>query len=90
MERDRLMVVVNKYNKNYAITSDRISESLKLPVSMAIPRDDESMLQAGNFGIPLLEYNKKSPLVGDFKSLAEMIQKKIQQVDRENRVRLFS
>jgi hypothetical protein len=48
------------------------------------------MLQAGNFGIPLLEYNKKSPLVGDFKSLAEMIQKKIQQVDRENRVRLFS
>jgi pilus assembly protein CpaE len=90
MDRERFMLVVNKYNKNYAITADRISESLKMPVSMVIGRDDESMLQAVNLGIPLLEYNKKSPLVVEFKSLADKIQKKLQQVNQENRVRLFS
>jgi pilus assembly protein CpaE len=90
MDRDRLMLVVNKYNKNYSITADRISESLKMPVSITIPRDDESMLQAANLGIPLLEYNKKSPIVSSITSLADMTQKKLQQVDREGRLRLFS
>jgi pilus assembly protein CpaE len=90
MDRERLMLIVNKYNKNYAITSDRISESLKMPVSMVISRDDDSMLQSVNLGIPLMEYNKKSPLVPEFTSLAEKIQNKLQQVERENRIRLFS
>lgn len=90
MERERLMLVVNKYDKNNAITSDRISESLKMPVAISIPRDNESMLQAANLGIPLLEYNKKSPLVSTIKSLSDKIQNKLQQVDRENRIRLFS
>jgi pilus assembly protein CpaE len=90
MERERLMLVVNKYDKNNAITSDRIGESLRMPISMTIPRDNESMLQAANFGIPLLEYNKKSPIVGDIRSLADKVQNKLQQIDRENRIRLFT
>lgn len=90
MDRERLMLVVNKYDRNNAITSDRISESLKMPVTITIPRDNETMLQAANLGIPLLEYSKKSPLVSDINSLADKIQNKLQQVDHEDRIRLFT
>ena len=87
---DRLLLVVNKYDKKYSINTKRIQENVKIPIVATIERDDEAALQAANLGIPLAIFKKSSPVITNIANLSDIIVKKLDEVDTEDRIRLFS
>jgi Flp pilus assembly CpaE family ATPase len=82
--------VVNKYDKKNSINTKRIQDNVKIPILATIERDDEAALQAANLGIPLAIFKKNSPVITNISTLKEIVQKKLDELDIEDRVRLFS
>jgi pilus assembly protein CpaE len=89
LSRDRINLVINRYNKNNPITSEKIGDTLKQQVCLTIPADEESANRASNLGIPLLLSDKKSEVAFAIRSLAEMTKKKFPTADVNGRFRLF-
>jgi pilus assembly protein CpaE len=89
MSRDRIMLAINRHNKQNSITAEKISEILRHPVSDTIPTDEETLLRAANLGIPVMLEKKKSPVMQSITDLADAVRKKITEMETEERSRLF-
>ena len=89
MKRERLLLVVNKYNKNSALTPRKISETLGQPVDLTIPEDDEAALRAANLGNPLLMSNPNADISQAIVDLSNKIKQKLPALNSLERFRLY-
>jgi pilus assembly protein CpaE len=91
MTRDRIGLIINRYDPNSPISVDKVGERLKFAVSVTLPDDPEVTAHADALGQPLLRTNKNSELAQAIMSLAEHVRKRSITVERseEPRVRLF-
>jgi pilus assembly protein CpaE len=89
MKRERLMLVVNKFNKNGALTPRKISETLGQPVDLTIPEDDEAALRAANLGNPLLMSNPNADISQAIVDLSNKIKQKLPALNSLERFRLY-
>jgi len=89
MKRERLLLVVNKFNKNGALTPRKISETLGLPVDLTIPEDDEAALRAANLGNPLLMSNPNADISQAIVDLSNKIKQKLPALNSLERFRLY-
>lgn len=90
LPKDRIMLAINRYNKQKSIPIEKISESLKFPVTLTIPSDEETLVRAANLGTPFMLGKKVSPVTESISSLADLVLKRLPEVEIQGRFRLFS
>lgn len=77
IERGRILFVMNRYDRKIAISPERVGESLKQPVLVAIPFEDRVIPNSVNRGVPFIAENKMLPASKSILQLAETIRQKI-------------
>ena len=72
---DKLILVLNKFDNNSALTIDKISKSLEMTISHTIPLDYETVIHANNLGIPFVIENEELPISRSIFELARLLTK---------------
>jgi pilus assembly protein CpaE len=73
IERERILFVMNRFDKRINITPDRVTENLKQEVVSVIPFDEQTVTKAVNRGVPFVLDNKNQPAARGIFSLAESV-----------------
>ncbi|MBM3144526.1 MAG: MinD/ParA family protein [Chloroflexi bacterium] len=81
IERDRVLFVLNKYDKRIAITPESIGENLKKEISVVIPADERAVLPSVNRGSPFVLGDKKRPIVRAILTLAETVRQQLAEIE---------
>jgi pilus assembly protein CpaE len=81
-DRKRIIFVMNKFDKRIQITPEKVSENLKLEIAAVIPFE-ERVIVSVNRGIPFLLVDKARPLSRSILSLAEMVRKRISELESQ-------
>ena len=84
INKDRIVFVMNRYDKRIAITPERVSENLKHDISTTIPLDEKVVITAVNRGVPFMLDNKSQPAGRGIFSLAETVRARLALLDSEN------
>lgn len=79
ISRDRILFVLNKYDRRIPISPERVGETLKQPVLATIPFEDRVISNSINRGIPFILENKNLPSSKAIQSLIQIIQDKCTQ-----------
>ncbi len=77
IERERILFVMNRYDKRINITPERVAENLKQEVSSVIPLDEATVTKAVNRGVPFVLESKNQPAARGIFSLAESVRARI-------------
>jgi len=75
--RDRIIFVMNRYDRRISISPERVGESLKQAVVVSIPYEERAVNFSVNRGIPFMSDNKGIPAGKAISSLADQIREKI-------------
>ena len=89
IERDRILFVMNRYDKRINITPDRVTENLKQEIVSVIPFDEQTATKAVNRGIPFVLDSKNQPAARGVFSLAEAVRARVaaqEATDEPNRI----
>ena len=89
IERDRILFVMNRYDKRINITADRVTENLKQEVVSVIPLDEATVTKAVNRGVPFVLESKNQPAARGVFSLAENVRARVaaqESADEPNRI----
>jgi pilus assembly protein CpaE len=78
LKRERIIFIMNRYNRQIAISPEKVGESLKHEISMVIPLDEKIVVPGVNRGIPfMLEAGKTQPVGKGIIGLADLIKERI-------------
>lgn len=80
VERNRLCLVMNKYDKRISITPEKVSENLKQPVVGVIPLEEAVVIPSVNRGIPFMVDNKTKTVARSVFALAEAIRTQLSKI----------
>ncbi|HEX9387120.1 MAG TPA: response regulator [Anaerolineales bacterium] len=89
IERERILFVMNRYDKRINITPDRVTENLKQEIVSVIPFDEQTTTKAVNRGIPFVLDSKNQPAARGVFSLAESVRARVaaqEAADEPNRI----
>lgn len=81
IQRQRIILVMNRFDKRIAITPERVAESFKHEVSAVIPLEERVVVPAVNRGIPFMLRDKSRPIARSILSLAEVIRDKLAKME---------
>ena len=70
---DRILLVVNRYNKSSVVTLDDINKTVQSEPAMLIPNDYKNAMQSENIGIPLYEYARNSVITSTLIEFTEQL-----------------
>jgi pilus assembly protein CpaE len=92
IDRERIFLLVNEYDKNLDISTEMISERLQKNVDITIPLDSSTAVKAANLGIPFVLGDKNKPITKSIYALAELVTGRIEEISTliEQRVQLHS
>ncbi len=77
VERNRILFVMNRYDKRINITPERVAENLKQEVALSIPLDEPTATKAVNRGVPFVLDNKSQPVSRGVYMLAESVRGRV-------------
>jgi pilus assembly protein CpaE len=77
VERNRILFVMNRYDKRISITPERVAENLKQEVALTIPLDEATATKAVNRGVPFVLDNKSQPVSRGVYMLAEGVRGRV-------------
>jgi pilus assembly protein CpaE len=77
ISRDRLLFVMNKYDKRIGIKPEKVSENFKQELKVVIPFEEKVVLPSINRGVPFMVGDKSKTINRSFLSLAETIRKQL-------------
>jgi pilus assembly protein CpaE len=77
IRRDRIMFVMNRYDKRISITPERIGDSLRQPITITMPLDERLVASSIVRGIPFVQDNKTQVLSKTIFTMAEQIKEKL-------------
>ena len=87
-DRKHIIFVMNKFDKRIGITPEKVSENLKQEITAVIPFE-ERVIVSVNRGIPFLLVDKSRPLSRSILSLAEVVRKRISDLEAQPEVLSF-
>ena len=79
--RDRILFVMNRFDKRLKITPEKVGESLKQPIVATIPFEEKIVPHSINRGVPFVLENKTLPISKSIISLADLIHKRFQTLE---------
>ncbi len=77
VERDRILFIMNRFDKRVNITPDRVADNLKQEVVTVIPLDDQTVTKAVNRGVPFMLESRNQPAGRGILSLAESVRARV-------------
>jgi pilus assembly protein CpaE len=78
ISRQRIIFVMNRYNKQISITPEKIGESLRQEIVSVIPLDEKVVLNSVNRGVPfMLDNNKTQPVGRSIQALGDLIKERV-------------
>jgi len=81
INRERILFVMNRFDKRINITPERVAENLKQEVALVIPLDDQVVTKAVNRGVPFVLDGRNHPSARGIFSLAESVRARVTAVD---------
>lgn len=78
---ERIFLVMNRYDKRIGITPERVGESFRHPVALAIPDDFRHVLPAINKGKPVLEVSRSAPVARGIVKMAELVRRRLTELE---------
>jgi len=84
VQRNRVMFVINRFDKKVNITPERIAENLKQEVSLAIPVDEVTAVKAVNRGVPFVLDSKNQPIARGVLALADAVRTRVSSQEAES------
>ena len=89
IDRERILFVMNRFDKRINITPDRVTDNLKQEVVSVIPLDEGTATKAVNRGVPFVLDSKNQPAARGVFSLAETVRARVaaqESADEPNRM----
>ena len=80
IKRERIVFVMNKYDKRSSISPERVSESLRQNIAVSIPLEDRLIDYSINRGTPIILENRTHPVSRAIIMLTDKIQEKINEL----------
>jgi pilus assembly protein CpaE len=77
IERERILFVMNRFDKRIGITPEKISESFKQEIIAVLPTDERLVIPSINRGVPFMLGDKSRTLAKAYLSLAEVIRQRL-------------
>jgi pilus assembly protein CpaE len=77
IDRERILFVMNRFDKRINITPERVTENLKQEIGSVIPLDEQTVTKAVNRGVPFVLDNKSQPATRGIFSLAESVRARV-------------
>jgi pilus assembly protein CpaE len=84
--KQRILFVMNRFDKRIAITPDRVGENLKQEVAAVIPMDEKVVIPSVNRGVPFMLDNKAQPVARGIFALAESVRARLIALEAETEV----
>jgi pilus assembly protein CpaE len=81
--RERVVFVMNRFDKRVAITPERVGENLRQPIIAVIPLDERAVIPAVNRGIPFVLETKTQPAARGIFALAEVVRTNLANLESE-------
>jgi pilus assembly protein CpaE len=81
IERERILFVMNRFDKRVNITPERVAENLKQEVASVIPLDEAVVTKAVNRGVPFVLDGKNQPAGRGIFSLAESVRARVTAIE---------
>lgn len=81
IKRKRILFVMNRYDKRFSISAERVSESLRQEIVLTIPFEEKAISNSIIRGIPFVHENKTLPISKVFFTLAEMTAAQLEKLD---------
>jgi pilus assembly protein CpaE len=82
--KERVVFVMNRYDRRIGITPERVGENLKHEISVAVPLDEKVVITAVNRGVPFMLDNKAQPVGRGILSLAEAVRARLTALETED------
>ena len=83
VDRNRIALTMNRYDKRIGITPEKVGENLKVSVAATIPLDERIVIPSVNRGVPFIIGNKAQPVSRGILALAETIRERITTLEME-------
>jgi len=77
INKNRVLFVMNRYDKRIGITPDRVSDSFKHKITCVIPTDERIVIPSVNRGVPFILNDKSKPVSRAVLALAEAVREKV-------------
>jgi pilus assembly protein CpaE len=83
LQRQRILFVVNRFDKRIGILPEKIGESFKHEVAAVIPFDERVVVPSINRGVPFMIGDRSRPIAKSILALADMTRQKLKEVSFE-------
>lgn len=80
IKRDRILFVMNKYDKRSSISPERVGDSLRQKIAISIPFEERLIDYSINRGIPIVLENRTHPVSRAIIMLSDKVQEKINEL----------
>ena len=77
IDRERILFIMNRFDKRINITPERVAENLKQQVTTVIPLDEATVMKAVNRGVPFILDSRNQPASRGILALAESVRARI-------------
>jgi pilus assembly protein CpaE len=77
INRNRVLFIMNRFDKRIGITPEKVSESFKQDVLAVLPIDERTVIPSVNRGVPFILGNKSQPIARAVLSLAELVRERL-------------
>ncbi len=77
IKREKILFIMNRYDKRISIAPERVGESLRQPIPIAIPLDDRIVSGSINRGVPFVIDNKAQPTSKAIFQLADLVRERL-------------
>jgi pilus assembly protein CpaE len=81
IERERVIFVMNRYDKRIGITPDKISDNFKHEISTVIPAEDRVVIPSINRGVPFMLGDKSRPIARSILSMTEVVRDRLAKLE---------
>lgn len=82
--KERLLFIMNKFDRRIGITPDKIGESFKKEIEVILPYEDRVVLPSINRGIPFVLGDKSRPITKSIFALRDLIRERVISEEAKN------
>lgn len=83
IETQRILFVMNRYDKRIGITPEKVGDNFKQQISAVIPLEDRIVVPSVNRGLPFMLGDKSKPVAKAILSLVESIRQRLLEIDEQ-------
>ena len=77
IKRDRILFIMNRFDKRISISPERVGESLRQEIVTSIPFEEKIVSTSINRGVPFIIDNKTQPIGKSILTLADLVKEKL-------------